>query len=158
MKNNQAVVFAVGKESYGVPIDAVKEIVRVPDVTAVPDAPAFFEGVINLRGRVVPVVDLRARLGLPRTQRTRSSRVLITENNGSATGMLVDAVSEVLKLRPDSIEAPPEMISAAGIEYITGVARIEERLILFLDIGKILSLEDMKRVESVTALQEAETA
>lgn len=148
MKNIQIVVFSIGRESYGVPIDSVHEIVRVPDVTTVPDAPAFFEGVINLRGRIVPVVDLRIRLRLPRAERTRSSRVLITEDGGRVVGLLVDAVSEVRKLPTEAVEAPPEMITAVGIEYITGVAKAGGRLIIFLDIKKILSTEDMKKVVS----------
>jgi purine-binding chemotaxis protein CheW len=145
-KNVQIVVFRIGRESFGVPIDAVQEIVRVPEVTAVPDAPGFLEGVINLRGRIVPVVDLRKRLNLARAEKTRSSRVLITENIGATVGLLVDAVSEVLKLQPGAVEAPPEMISAIGIEYITGVAKIEERLIIFLDLKRVLSVEDMKKM------------
>lgn len=152
-KHVQIVVFGIGRESFGVPIDVVQEIVRVPEVTAVPDAPGFLEGVINLRGRIVPVVDLRRRLNLARAGRTRSSRVLITENGGSTVGLLVDSVSEVLKLQPDAVEAPPEMISAIGIEYITGVARTGERLIIFLDLKKVLDAEDMKRRGS--AIEEA---
>ncbi len=146
-KNIQIVVFGIGKESYGVPIDAVQEIVRVPDVTTVPDAPSFFEGVINLRGRIVPIVDLRVRLRLPRAERTRSTRILITENEGRVIGLLVDVVSEVRKLPTEAVEAPPEMISAVGIEYITSVAKAGERLIIFLDLKKVLSVEDMRKIE-----------
>lgn len=147
-KNIQIVVFSVEKEIYGVPIDAVQEIVRVPDVTAVPDAPAFFEGVINLRGRIIPVVDLRARLRLAHTERTKSTRVLITENGGRVIGLMVDAVLEVRKLQPGAVEQPPEMIAAVGIEYITGVAKLGERLIIFLELEKILSISDMKKAAS----------
>ena len=145
-KNVQIVVFGIGKESYGVPIDVVQEIVRVPDVTTVPDAPSFFEGVINLRGRIVPVVDLRVRLRLPRAERTRSTRVLITENEGRVIGLLVDVVTAVRKLPTEAVEAPPEMISAVGIEYITGVAKVGDQLIIFLDLKKILSVEEMKTI------------
>lgn len=152
VKNIQIVVFAIGKEFYGLPIDAVQEIVRVPEVTTVPDAPSFFEGVINLRGKIVPVVDLRARLRLPRAERTRSTRVLITGNEGRVIGLLVDAVSEVRKLPAGSVKEPPEMIAAVGIEYITGVVKADERLIVFLDIAKILSVEDMKKVVTTAEL------
>ncbi len=156
-KNIQIVVFSIGKEHYAVNIASVSEIVRVPDVTAVPDAPEFFEGVINLRGKIVPVVDLRVRLKLPRVERTKSSRVLVTETGGRVIGLMVDAVSEVRKLSSDTVEQPPEMISAVGIEYITGVAKLGDRLIIFLDINKILSAEEMKKV-SVTVEQAANTA
>ncbi len=156
-KNIQIVVFNIGKEHYAVNIESVSEIVRVPEVTAVPDAPEFFEGVINLRGKIVPVVDLRARLRLPRIERTKSSRVLVTETGGRVIGLMVDAVSEVRKLSSEAVEQPPEMISAVGIEYITGVAKLGDRLIIFLDINKILSVEEMKKV-SVTAEQAANAA
>jgi purine-binding chemotaxis protein CheW len=94
-------------------------------------------------------VDLRVRLRLPREDRTKSSRVLISESGGRVIGLLVDAVSEVKKLAPESVESPPEMISAVGIEYITGVAKRADRLIIFLDIRKILNPEDMKQVNAM---------
>ena len=147
----QLVVFSVGKELYGVGIDSVQEIVRVPDVTEVPDAPAFLEGVINLRGKVIPVIDLRRRLRLQGKEKTKSTRVLVTENEGGTgglAGLLVDSVSEVRKVRPDEVEAPPEMVSAIGVEYITGVAKVEDNLIIVLDIKKILNVEDMRKVST----------
>ena len=145
----QLVVFNIGKELYGVGIESVHEIVKVPDITQVPDAPRFLEGVINLRGKIIPVVDLRKRLNLQGKDRNKSSRVLITENEGRLIGLLVDAVSEVLKLHPDAIEAPPEMVSAIGVEYITGVAKVGERLVILLALQKVLNLEDMKKVVKV---------
>lgn len=145
----QLVVFRVGKELYGVNIASVQEIVRVPEMTEVPDAPVFLEGVINLRGRIVPVIDLRKRLNLPGAERTKASRVLVTEGEGKAVGLLVDAASEVLKIPIEAIEEPPEMISAIGVEYIIGVAKVEDRLIIILDLKKILSLEDIKKMEAV---------
>lgn len=145
VKSLQLVVFSIGAELYGVGIDSVQEIVRVPDITGVPDAPDFLEGVINLRGRIVPVIDIRKRLRVKEAARTKLTRVLITEN-GSTVGLLVDSASEVLKIQPDAIEGPPEMISAIGVEYITGVAKIDGRLIILLDIKKILSVEDMIKV------------
>ena len=150
-KNMQLVVFHIGKELYGVGIEAVHEIVKVPDITEVPDAPGFLEGVINLRGKIVPVVDLRKRMRLPAGERTKTSRVLITEDEGRLVGLLVDAVSEVLKMSPDAVEAPPEMISAIGVEYITGVAKVEARLIILLDLKRVLSVEDMKKLGATVA-------
>jgi purine-binding chemotaxis protein CheW len=148
-KNLQLVVFNIGKELYGVGIDAVHEIVKVPDITEVPDAPAFLQGVINLRGKIVPVVDLRKRMNLNGKERTKASRVLITENDGRLVGLLVDAVSEVLKVAPESVEAPPEMISSIGVEYITGVAKVEDRLIILLELSRVLNREDIKKVGAV---------
>ncbi len=147
-KNLQLVVFNIGKELYGVGIGSVHEILKVPDVTAVPDAPAFLEGVINLRGKVVPVVDLRKRLKAAVADRTKFSRVLITEHDGRLVGLLVDAVSEVLKIDQETVEAPPEMIASIGVDYITGVAKLGERLIILLALEKVLDIEDMKRLET----------
>lgn len=145
-RNLQLVVFSMAKEHYGVSIESVHEIVKVPDITEVPDAPGYLVGVINLRGKIVPVVDLRKRLKLQGMERTKFSRVLITENDGRLVGLLVDAVSEVLKVSPDSVDAPPEMIAAIGVEYITGVVKLEARLIILLDLKIVLSIEDMKKV------------
>lgn len=152
-QNLQLVVFSVGKELYGVGIDSVQEIVRVPDVTEVPDAPLFLEGVINLRGKVIPVIDLRRRLRLQGKEKTKSTRVLVTENEGgkgALVGLLVDSVSEVRKVRPDDLEAPPEMVSAVGVEYITGVVKLEEKLIILLDLKRVLNVEDMRKISAGT--------
>ncbi len=151
VKNLQLVVFGIGRELYGVGIESVHEIVKVPEITTVPDSPAFLDGVINLRGKIVPVVDLRKRFNLPCAERTKTSRVLITESSGRLVGLLVDSVSEVLKTPPDAVEAPPEMISSVGLEYITGVAKVESRLIILLDLGKVLNVDDMKKMATVQA-------
>lgn len=154
----QVVVFQIGKELYSIGINSIHEIVRIPCVTEVPDAPAFLEGVINLRGRVIPVIDLRKKLGLPAAEWNKSTRVLITENAGALVGLLVDAVSEVKKLPPESVEAPPEMIAAVGIEYITGVAKIDEVLIILLDLGKVLSIEAWQRIADPSGWQRQRAA
>jgi purine-binding chemotaxis protein CheW len=148
-KQQQLVVFSMAKELYGVGIDSVHEIVKVPDITEVPDAPSYLVGVINLRGRIVPVVDLRKRLRLQAAERTKASRVLITENSGRLLGLLVDAVSEVLKVRPEAVEPPPDMIASIGVEYIIGVAKVEPRLIILIDLRKVLSVEDMKKAGAI---------
>lgn len=146
VKDLQLVVFSTGRELYGVAIQAVHEIVKVPEITEVPDAPVFLEGVINLRGKIVPVVDLRKRLRLGKSERTRATRILIIENAGKRVGLLVDSVTEVIKVQPDAVEAPPEMITSVGIEYITGVVKSGSRLIVLIDMGRVLNVEDMKRV------------
>lgn len=146
LKGLQLVAFRIGNELFGVGIDSIREIVRFPEVTEVPDAPVFLEGVINLRGRIVPVIDLRKRLRLSAGEKTKSSRVLITESGSSMIGLHVDSVSEVLKIQPDAVEEPPEMVTAIGIEYITGMAKVDNRLIILLDLKKILSVKDMASV------------
>lgn len=151
-KNLQLVVFGICKELYGVSIESVKEIVRVPYITEVPDAPAYLEGVINLRGKVVPIIDLRKRLRLIGGERTKSTRILIVEGENGLIGLLVDSVAEVKKVTVDSIEAPPEMISAIGIEYITGVVKIEEKLVILLDLKEILGVESIRKIEHAAGL------
>ena len=150
-KHLQIVVFALGKELYGVGIDSVQEIVRVPELTEVPDAPEYLIGVINLRGKVLPVIDLRKRLRLKSSQKSKSTRVLITDVDESIVGLMVDSVAEVRKIQPESIEAPPEMIAAVGIEYITGVVKLEEKLIILLNLKKVLSIEDLKKAGQAVA-------
>jgi purine-binding chemotaxis protein CheW len=156
-KHLQIVVFGIGKELFGVGIETVHEIVKVPEITAVPDAPPFLEGMINLRGKILPVVDLRKRLHLPEAPRSKMTRVLITEEEGRSVGLLVDSVSEVLKIPPELREGPPDIITSIGIEYISGVAKMEKKLITLLDFRKILSVDDMKRVTGTAPAAAGET-
>lgn len=146
LRNNQFVRFMVGRESFGVKIGMVQEIVTVPEITRVPDTPDFIEGIINLRGKIVSVVDLRKKLKFDGAERNKKNRILVTELDGKVAGLIVDEVSEVLKLDPDSIEPPPEMVTAGGVEYITGVAKVEENLIILLDLTRVLNVEDMKKI------------
>lgn len=146
IKKNQVVRFMIGKESFGIDIRSVEEIVTVPEITRVPDTPDFLEGVINLRGKIVSVIDLRKRLRFNAAHREKKNRILVTEFDGKIVGLIVDEVSEVLRLNPDSIEPPPEMVSSAGVEYITGVGKLEDRIILLLNIRKVLSMEEIREI------------
>lgn len=150
-KHLQLVVFTIGNEFHGVGIERVHEIIKVPEIASVPDAPDFFEGVINLRGRIIPVIDLRKRLRAPAAGKGRATRILITEYENRLTGILVDSVTEVLKLAPEVVEDPPQMISAIGIEYIVGVAKTDGKLVTLLDIGKVLGVEEMRRIAAAAA-------
>lgn len=145
-KSLQTVGFKIGKELFGVDISNVKEIVRVPEIVKVPDTPEFIEGVINLRGRIVSVIDLKKRFRLGRVDRTKTSRILVAEMDGRVVGLLVDAASEVLRLSADSIEPPPDMVSGIGIDYITGVGKIGERIIILLDIKKVLNNGEWQQI------------
>ncbi|HEY4716583.1 MAG TPA: chemotaxis protein CheW [bacterium] len=145
-KNLHIVVFSLGKELYGLGIDSVHEIVRVPDITSLPDSPVFLEGVINLRGKIISVIDLRKRFRLEGTAEITAAKILVIENEGNKIGILVDSVAEVLKIQPDAVEKPPEIVSAIGIDYIKGVIKVEEKLIIILEIKKILSVEEMKKL------------
>lgn len=149
----QLVGFKTGDEYFGVPIARVKEIVRVPEITAVPDTPAFLKGVINLRGRIIPVIEMNGRLGLAAGKgRKKTNRILVLELDGSVVGLLVDSSSEILKVPEELIEPPPGVISSMGAEYVTGVGKLKDKLIVLLDVARLLSAEEMKKVEGAGAL------
>lgn len=158
IKKNQVVRFMVGKESFGIDIGRVQEIVTVPEITRVPDAPDFLEGIINLRGKIVSVIDLRKRLKINGAERHKKNRILVTEIEGKVVGLIVDEVSEVLRLNPDNIEPPPEMVNSVGAEYITGVGKLEDRIILLLDLAKVLTTQETKLVHAVSDREAVEPA
>ena len=139
-KELHLVTFNLGEE-YGVPISQVQEIVRVGNITMVPNSPGYMEGVINLRGRVLPVLNLRKRLKLPATEISKSSRIVVTEISEKVIGLLVDAVSHVIKVPPGFVENAPEEVLEVDTDYITGVGKLKERLIILLDLEKLLKRE-----------------
>ena len=130
--------FRVGRETYGVPITALHEIVRVPEITAVPDAPEYVEGVINLRGKIVSVIDLRKRFGHPAPGHHRQNRILVVEHKGRLSGMIVDGASEVLKIPQSDIEPAPAVIEECGLDCVTGLGKYNGRLIILIDVNKVL--------------------
>ena len=147
----QLVVFDLAGEVYGVNIEAVREIIRMQAVTYVPDAPHFVEGVINLRGRVIPVVDLRKRFGLTVSEETADSRVVVVDIGGESTGVIVDAVTEVLRIAENSIEPASSLVTTEDSYYIEGIAKVDDRLLILLDIEQALS-------EAAEGLRELATA
>lgn len=134
----QLVVFQLAGETYGVDINHVQEIIRMQNITEIPRTPAFIEGVINLRGRVIPVIDLHKRFNLPLTDTTSDTRIMVVELEQMTVGMIVDSVSEVLRLSNASIEPPPPMISSIDVAYLQGVGKWNERLIILLDLDRVL--------------------
>jgi purine-binding chemotaxis protein CheW len=137
--------FRVGRETYGVPITSLHEIVRVPEVTAVPDAPDYMEGVINLRGKIVSVLDLRKRLGEPANVANRSNRILVVEHKGRLSGLIVDSASEVLKIPAADVEPSPTDSLAGGLSCVTGLGKYQGRLIVMLDMGKLLEYSSVRQ-------------
>lgn len=135
----QLVVFALGSEYYGVDSADVREILRMQSITLVPGAPHFVEGVINLRGRVVPVVDLRKKLHLPVSEQTRENRIVVVDVAGQDVGVIVDAVTEVLRILLSTVESPSAMITDSDSDYLRGIAKLENKLIILLDLTKVLS-------------------
>ena len=132
------VTFGLGRESYGVPIASVQEIIRADLITRVPGAPGQVRGVINLRGRIIPVVDLRVRFGLPEMEASEEQRIMVVELGEKRLGMLVDAVSQVLRVPAALVEEIPEEAICVDEKYILGVGKLEERLIFILDLKRSL--------------------
>ena len=150
-RETHIVGFRVGRETYGVPITSLHEIVRVPEITAVPDAPDYLEGVINLRGKIVSVVDLRKRFGQAAPTLNRRSRILVVEHNGRLVGMIVDSASEVLKIPESEIEAAPAMMQEGGLDCVTGLGKHQGRLIILLDVNRVLSARDSASDEALSS-------
>ena len=132
--------FEVGRETYGVPITSLHEIVRVPEITAVPDAPAYMEGVINLRGKIVSVIDLRKRLGEKKVTSTRKNRILVVEHRGRLAGLIVDSATEVLKIPASDVEPSPANLQEGRQNCVTGLGKYKGRLIVLLDMTRVLDL------------------
>ncbi len=135
----QLVVFDLAAEAYGVDIGSVREIIRMQDITEVPRTPEFVEGVINLRGKVIPVVDLRKRFGLEAVERSKDTRIVVVDIGGQDIGVEVDAVNEVLRISTDAVEPPSSVITTAESDYLMGIANLDERLITLLDLNKALA-------------------
>ena len=150
--------FKVGRETYGVPIASLHEIVRVPEITAVPDAPDYIEGVINLRGKIVSVVDLRKRFGVSETAPNRRNRILVVEHGGRLSGLIVDAASEVLKIPAADIEPAPASLQDGGLNCVTGLGKYHERLIVLLDMSRLLENSAVRKTESEAEKSEARSA
>ena len=131
--------FTLGNEHYGVDILKVQEIIRTMEITRVPRAPEFVEGVINLRGKVIPVVNMRTRFHLHPVEHDANTRIVVMEFNQKIVGFLVDGVSEVLRIPASTVEAAPPVVCGIGSEYIRGVGKLEGRLLILLDLDTLLS-------------------
>jgi purine-binding chemotaxis protein CheW len=140
--------FQVGRETYGVPIAALHEIVRVTEITAVPDAPDYIEGVINLRGKIVSVIDLRKRFGEKQVAISKKTRILVAESSGRLTGLIVDSASDVLKIPAEDVEAAPAVFQEGGLNCVTGLGKYKNRLIVLLDIHQLLQRGSLRKPES----------
>jgi purine-binding chemotaxis protein CheW len=146
-KELQIVGFRIGTETYGVRIGSVREIVRVPEITTVPSAPDLIEGVINLRGKIIPVMDLRKRFGAAPAQPDKKNRILVVEMDNKLIGLIVSSASEVLKIPPSEIEAPGSVFADSESNYVTGVGKLKGRLIILLDIARLLHQPEYRKLE-----------
>jgi purine-binding chemotaxis protein CheW len=154
-KELQVVGFRIGRETFGLPISIVREIVRVPEITSVPNAPDYIEGVINLRGRIIPIVDLRKRFGQKTFEPDKKNRIVVVELEGRAIGLLVNSASEVLRIPPSEIEEPHNVFKEGELSYITGVGKLKGRLVILLDLTRILQRGELQRLDQAADLAAA---
>lgn len=145
----QLVTFSIGEEEFGVDILKVHEIIRTMEITKVPRAQDFVEGVINLRGKVIPIIDLRRRFGFVSKKHDKHTRIIVIEINNMIVGFVVDSVSEVLRIPAATVEPPPPVVAGVESEYISGVGKLQDRLLILLDLDKLLSGEDMEALAQV---------
>ena len=147
----QLVTFAIG-EHYGVPISQVQEIIRVGTITKVPNSLSYMEGVINLRGRILPVLNLRKRLQLQEKDLTKESRIVVIETGNKTIGLLVDAVSHVIKVSSELIDKAPEEVLEIDSDYITGVCKLQKDLVILIDLERLIRRENIEiREESAVS-------
>jgi purine-binding chemotaxis protein CheW len=142
----QMVSFELGGEVYGVDVLMVREIIRMPTITKMPNSPDYVDGIINLRGSVVPIISLRRRFGLCESERDNNSRILVMEIGNGMTGFIVDSVSEVIRIRSSEIQPPPPLVLSGGFsqEFIAGVFNHADRLLVIMDIGRMFSEDEFE--------------
>ena len=146
----QLVTFKVDNEEFAVDILKVQEINKMITITRIPNAPPFVEGVINLRGKIIPIVDLRKRLGFEGKSYDKSTRIIVIELDGMVLGFIVDSVSEVLRISDSTVEPPPSLVAGVESDYIEGVGKLNNRLLILLELKKIFSASDRKELEKAT--------
>lgn len=135
----QVVSFRLANEEYGIEITRVQEIILLGEITRVPQTPSYIKGLINLRSTVIPIVDLRMRFGMAEEAPTDESRIMVMNVAGKTIGIIVDAVSEVLRISKDQIAPPPPTVCSLGRDYLTGLAKLDKRLLILLDVDQILA-------------------
>ena len=140
----QLVVFELAGESYGIDIAAVESIIKMQTITQLPQAPFYVKGVTNLRGNVLPVIDLRLRFGLDAQEYSRQTRIIIVTMGTLKVGVVVDAVSEVLRVPEESIGGLPPVVNTVNSAFLKGIVRLEDRLIILLELGKVLDFEEQQ--------------
>lgn len=135
----QLVTFTISHEEFGLDILRVQEIIRTMEITRVPRAPEFVEGVINLRGKVIPIIDLRRRFGMESKKHDSHTRIIVVEIHSMVVGFVVDSVSEVLRISSSTVEPPPAVVAGVESEYISGVGKLQDRLLILIDLDKLLT-------------------
>jgi purine-binding chemotaxis protein CheW len=150
----QFISFSVGEEEYGLELLRVKEVIRIREITWLPKAPTFVKGIINLRGDVIPIIDLRDKFGLESRENTAATRVIVVEVDGRLMGMVVDSASQVVRIPADQIDPPPPVLGGSSREFITGVGKLDDKLIILLNADAILTIEELVALGSLDAAAE----
>jgi purine-binding chemotaxis protein CheW len=147
----QLVSFSLAKELYGIEITKVREIILITDITRIPETPDYLKGLINLRSTVIPVIDLRVRFGMPEGEMTDDSRIMVLQAGGKTIGIVVDAVSEVLRVKHDQIAPPPPTVAGLGRDYLNGLVKLDDKLLILLEIDKIFNEEEISAIKGAVA-------
>lgn len=154
----QLVVFNIGTEEFGVEIMNVQEIIRMTNITKIPQASNFLKGIINLRGRIIVVINLNVIMGMQNKEQDENTRIIVADVGDTVMGFVVDSVSEVIRLPQNSVEPAPAVIAnKIGTEYVRGVGKLEDRLLILLDLDKILSANEMQTINKFASEAEAAT-
>ncbi len=148
-QDEKIIVFQLKDEEFGVPVKQVGSIERIQHITRVPSTPNFVKGVINLRGVVTPIIDLRTRFDLESKEHDESTRIIIVHFNDMEVGLIVDSANDVIDIPKQAIEPPPEVVGTVEAEYIQGVAKLERRLLILLDLQKVLSTEEVRELKTI---------
>ena len=146
----QLVSFNIGEEEFGVDILKVQEINRMVEITRVPNSPDYVEGVINLRGKVIPIIHMRKRLGMPAKPLDKDTRIIVVEIDKKVIGFIVDSVNEVLRINKSITEPPPSMVAGIDSDFITSIAKLEDRLLILLDLEKILTKSEVDEIKKIS--------
>jgi len=145
----QFVIYQLAGEQFGVDIAAVESIIKMQEIAAVPQVPEFVEGVTNLRGEVLPVIDLRKRFEIPAADDSEEERIVVVEIDGQNVGMIVDAVTEVLTLDEDAIEAPSALVIGSSVDFITGIAKVDDQLVTIIDLRMVLLSDEALELTAI---------
>ena len=147
----QLVVFSIGSEEFGVEIMNVQEIIRMTSITMIPQAPDYIKGIINLRGRIIVVINLNVVLGMQSKEQDENTRIVVASIGDTVMGFVVDSVSEVIRLPEKNVEPAPAVIaSRIGTEYVLGVGKLDNRLLILLNLGKVLGANELHNIQSIS--------
>lgn len=149
LEDVKVIVFRLQNEEYGVEVQQVKSIERLDHITRIPKTPKFVRGVINLRGVVTPIIDLRERFDLEQTENTEGSRIIVVAVNDLEVGLIVDSANDVIDIPLNAIEPPPKVVGGVEAVYLRGVAKLQDRLLILLNLNRVLNLEEIKQLELI---------